>query len=127
MEVKKVFISGPMTGYENFNREAFNGAETALRMAGFSVFNPAWLDFDDFWDYKDIMDIDLEALKHCDYIYQLDGWEQSEGACIEWEYAKKAGIKIVNHSWLNWYLEELERRKENEAEEKNDQDSHKED
>ena len=115
MEVKKVFISGPMTGYENFNREAFNGAETALRMAGFSVFNPAWLDFDDFWDYKDIMDIDLEALKHCNYIYQLDGWEQSEGACIEWEYAKGAGIKIVNHSWLNWYLGELERRKENEA------------
>ncbi|EBX0576179.1 hypothetical protein DQY66_24790, partial [Salmonella enterica subsp. enterica serovar Utah] len=27
----KVYIAGPMTGYENFNREAFHRAEKALK------------------------------------------------------------------------------------------------
>lgn len=106
METKRAFISGPMTGYDDFNRPAFFEAEEKLRKAGFSVFNPAWLRFDDggFTD-QDIMAIDIEALSRCNYIYQLEGWPNSKGASAEWQFAMSTGIKTINHDWLEWYLE----------------------
>ena len=103
-EIKKVFISGPMTGLPDFNRKAFNDAELALRAAGFSVFNPAWLKFDKGFSNADIAAIDLAALKRCNYIYQLEGWDKSKGASVEWLVAKWCGIQKVNKEWLEWYV-----------------------
>lgn len=37
----RIYIAGPMTGYENFNREAFHKAEEALKREGHTVLNPA--------------------------------------------------------------------------------------
>ena len=107
IEQKKVFISGPMTGLPNNNVDAFYDAELILKEAGFSVFNPAIFRVLEGFTESEIMDIDLEALKHCNYIYQLDGWENSEGANVEWAYAKKCGIDVVNHSWLEWYVKQI--------------------
>lgn len=76
----KVFISGPITGYENNNRARFYEAERMLRGLGFDVFNPVWMDFTDSWDHEEIMSVDLAALATCDAIYQLEGWEHSKGA-----------------------------------------------
>ena len=110
IEPKRVFISGPMTGIEDFNRPAFMKAQEKLRKAGFSVFNPAWMEFDDGgFDTQAILSIDLNALGHCNYIYQLEGWEKSEGAAAEWSYALASKIKIVNHEWLDWYISEKEK------------------
>ncbi|EJH4138871.1 DUF4406 domain-containing protein, partial [Escherichia coli] len=39
----RIYIAGPMTGYENFNREAFHKAEEALKQEGHTVLNPAVL------------------------------------------------------------------------------------
>lgn len=103
MEQKKVFISGPMKGKPNNNKEAFMDAEQALRAAGFSVFNPAWLLGCTGFDESDFMAIDLAALSRCNYIYQLEGWENSTGATAEWQAAKWAGIMPVNKAWLDWY------------------------
>lgn len=104
IEVKKVFISGPMTGLPNLNREAFNDAELSLKAAGFSVFNPAWLNVDSGFSDADIAAIDLAALKRCNYIYQLEGWDKSKGASAEWMVALWCGIKPVNKEWLDWYV-----------------------
>ena len=109
MEIKKVFISGPMTGLPNLNRAAFDEAEQRLRRAGFSVFNPAKLDFDPGWSDCDIAEIDLAALKRCNYIYQLDGWEKSKGASAEWLVAKWCGIKTVNKDWLDWFTGRIDK------------------
>ena len=38
----KVFISGPMKGYPNFNKEAFDQAEKELIQQGYTVFN-GWI------------------------------------------------------------------------------------
>ncbi len=43
----KVFISEPMKGYPNCNREAFYQAEKELIQQGYTVSNPAWMDFCD--------------------------------------------------------------------------------
>ncbi len=52
--MKTVFISGPMTGYPDFNHETFNQAADLLRWAGFDVINPANLRIVEGkrrWDY----------------------------------------------------------------------------
>jgi hypothetical protein len=36
----RIFISGPITGKPNLNREAFNAEERLLREAGYETFNP---------------------------------------------------------------------------------------
>ena len=108
---KRCFISGPMTGKPDLNKQAFFEAEEKLRKAGFSVFNPARLGLEDggFTDQM-ILGIDLAALSHCNYIYQLKGWSSSRGASAEWSYATSAGINFVNDEWLDWYLGEIEKR-----------------
>ena len=104
MEMKKVFISGPMTGLPNYNREEFDKAEEMLLKAGFTVVNPAKFGIDGLTD-ADIARIDLNALLSCNYIYQLEGWTYSKGASAEWSVALWAGIKTVNKEWLEWYIE----------------------
>lgn len=104
LEMKKVFISGPMTGLPNYNREAFDEAEELLQNAGFTVVNPAKFGIDDMTD-ADIARIDLNALLSCNYIYQLEGWSYSKGASAEWSVSLWAGIKTVNKEWLEWYVE----------------------
>lgn len=102
LEPKKVFISGPMTGYLESNRPAFMEAEKELKAAGFTVVNPATFGIDDLSNVE-IARIDLTALLSCNYIYQLEGWENSTGATAEWQAAKWAGIMPVNKAWLDWY------------------------
>ena len=116
METKRCFISGPMTGYPDLNKEAFFEAEEKLKRAGFSVFNPARLGLDDGgFTNQMILGIDLTALSHCNYIYQLDGWPESKGASAEWQFALSSGIKVVNREWLKWYVEvkDLEKKQKN--------------
>lgn len=104
LEMKKAFISGPMRGLPDLNREAFFKAEKDLRAAGFSVFNPAWLLECTGFDESDFMAIDLAALSRCNYIYQLEGWEKSKGASAEWMAALWSGKQRINHEWLEWYV-----------------------
>lgn len=40
----KVYLSGPMTGYPNFNFPAFNERAAEWRREGWDVFNPAETD-----------------------------------------------------------------------------------
>lgn len=91
----KVYISGPMSGIEDFNRSAFYEAERKLKEAGYSVFNPAWLDVDDTWTDDELLYIDLAALHKCDAIYQLPGWKNSHGAMTEYLYAIEHKHKFI--------------------------------
>ena len=109
----KVFISGPMSGYEDFNRAAFMNAEKLLKSCWFDVFNPAWLnagwpveldekkkDKDPYytaWSKRDLLSIDIHALSLCDAIYMLHGWADSSGAVLEHDYAVKCGMPRLIH------------------------------
>ncbi len=90
----KIFISGPMTGYPNWNKEAFDRAEKRLRELGYDVFNPTWMQFTEGWSHEEIMAIDLAALEKCDAVLQLDGWPDSKGSQEEFEQAKRLNKKI---------------------------------
>ena len=99
MKKPKVFISGPMNGYENYNVDMFYKCQQELIAAGFAVFNPAWLSFDDtVWTKGEMMSIDICALSHCDAICLLPNASKSNGSLLEQDFANRMGIPVL------WYL-----------------------
>lgn len=91
----RVYISGPMTGIENNNRDAFTQAAKMLMDHPWvtSVVNPAELDHAPGSTWEQYMRRDITELMTCDVIYMLLGWEKSRGALIEWELSKD--LKII--------------------------------
>lgn len=82
----KVYISGPMTGYEDFNFPAFNEME-AVVLNDFDfvdVVNPVDISqrveqWNPDADYQDYLREDFKALIDCDAVLLLDGWKDSGG------------------------------------------------
>ena len=95
---QKIYIAGPMQGYENFNRPAFNDAVTVLLMQGYIALSPAILP--DGLTQAEYMQIDLAMLQCCDAIYMLKGWEESAGAMAELSLAMKLGLKVIHEGDL---------------------------
>lgn len=93
-----VYIAGPITGHENGNREAFFGAEQLLKQQGHIVLNPHCLPAG-LTEFQ-YMDICLAMLRSSDAIYLLDGWQNSSGAIVEFELAKKLGLPEITGDTL---------------------------
>ena len=92
----RLYISGPITGIENYRR-IFQGAKDALLAKGYDVVNPAELTevIGDSFSYDEILAIDLDLLARCDAVVQLPGWENSRGANVEYGYALAADKIII--------------------------------
>lgn len=104
-----LYISGPIFGYPDGNREAFNNAKTYLASLGCpDTVNPhdvppakhdgkcpnTYRGEGDPHDAACYMRGDLICLLCCDGIYLLDGWEKSRGATLEFAMAKAIGLDI---------------------------------
>jgi nucleoside 2-deoxyribosyltransferase len=95
-DVQTIYIAGPMSGYKNFNYDAFNAAAEVLREAGYHVLNPAEFDGggqdDSFHNYmrKDLSIIIAEA----EAVVCLQDWETSAGAKNEVTVARAIGIPV---------------------------------
>ncbi len=85
-----------MTGLTNNNRDEFDKVERTLKDMGHSVFNPAWMLYDDDTEFtrNDMMAVDIAALSRCDAIYVLKGWSYSYGAIAEVQYARSIGLPM---------------------------------
>lgn len=92
----RVYISGPMTGYPEFNFPAFRAAAARLRADGHEVEDPSAKGVIAGWAWADYLRHDLRVLSDCEAIYTLEGWEQSKGARLEMHVAKELGL-----TWLN--------------------------
>ena len=101
MKKPKIYIAGPMSGYTGLNWDAFDQKELELISAGWDVVNPAGMDREmgidpngelDEYDYEDAAGRDIEALKSCDAIYMMAGFQYSKGACWERALAKHWGL-----------------------------------
>lgn len=90
----KVYLSGPMTGYEDFNYPKFNREAAFLRAAGYTVVNPAELN-PSTKSWHECLRDDIAELVRCDAIVLMDGWEQSNGAHLEMHVAHRVGMKII--------------------------------
>ena len=98
--MEKVFISGQMTGLskEEYTRR-FDDAEAMLKASGYNVINPSkfiicrYPKLFGFVSYRLGLLYDLLWLSTCDYIYLLDGWQNSNGSSTEEFFASRTGIK----------------------------------
>ena len=92
MKKINIFISGPMSGIKDHNRPLFNMVDGVLTEHGHSVLNQATLP--DGLSQGQYMQICLPMLAVAHELVMLPGWEQSEGAYIEFCLAKKSGKTI---------------------------------
>ena len=88
-----VYISGKMSGLVDMGRKRFNEAADMLIRGGAIVLNPAALPMK--LDYHKCMPICLAMLEAADTVYMLTGWETSEGAKLEHQYALYLNKTIV--------------------------------
>lgn len=93
--MKRIYISGPMTGLPELNFPAFNAEAARLRSLGFEVVNPADLNPDPATGWHECMRRDLAALLTCDALALMDGWQKSSGAHLEMHVAHRVGMEIV--------------------------------
>lgn len=101
---RAVFISGPMTGIDNYNVAAFCEAHAKLRaLRPERVYDPAveYLQSradlsHDCWMWRCLNEL-LTGNNGYKYncLVQLPGWESSEGARLEADVAKATGIQVV--------------------------------
>lgn len=91
--MKKVYIAGPMTGYEQNNYPAFFEAAELLKQTGLEPINPAANPKCDSW--QDYMKHSLKQVVDADMVVTLDGWESSRGASLEVFIATQLGIPVT--------------------------------
>ena len=113
----KIYLAGPMRGYENFNFPAFDYAAEQLRKEGHEVFSPAERDRDIHgtalennatgdekqaekavgFSLREALAADTQYIALvADAIALLPGWEKSAGANAEMALAHALGLtKII--------------------------------
>jgi hypothetical protein len=93
--IRRIYLAGPMSGIEDFNRPAFHREAARLRSIGHRVDNPAENVGAPGAEWSDYMRIGIRQLIKCDTIALLPGWETSRGAQIEHRLALDLGIRAV--------------------------------
>lgn len=116
----RIYCSGPMAGKPYLNRPAFDAAERRLTASGLFVINPHRISelfgtadeleksFSALYGEimiggplrdpalaRAVMDADLAAVRSCDAIYLLRGWESSRGAKKELAEALSHGLTVM--------------------------------
>jgi Domain of unknown function (DUF4406) len=113
----KVYLAGPMRGYENFNFPSFMKAAEFLRAHGDEVFNPAENDIEKGYvtiDEGNVVSCDVpNVMRKCilddltfiineaDAVALLPGWEASKGSNAEVATAIFLGLPL-------WQLSEYQ-------------------
>lgn len=104
----KVYISGPIKGYPNGNREAFAARVESLTTLGFTAVNPHDVEPKHAGPcrgealegkahrYGCYLAADIAVLLVCDMITTLPGWQTSTGAKVEMMIAKAVGIPVLS-------------------------------
>lgn len=97
----KLYIAGPMTGYEEANYPAFNEAARVLQDAGYETVNPVDVHEPEQCHYVDLLREDLIMMFTAHAVAVLDNWWESTGARNEVAVAGllKMPVRTVSE-WL---------------------------
>jgi len=88
--MKKIFLSGAMTGVPDYNRPLFFKVEKMINeLTDNIVLNPAVLPIG--MKHKDYMKICFAMIDVSDEVLFLEGYQESKGSMEELEYAKEKG------------------------------------
>jgi hypothetical protein len=87
---KKIYISGKITGDDNY-RVKFLKAKDRLFEAGYFPFNPAVLEE---MQWKKAMRVVVKAMLDCEGVALLPDWKDSRGAKIEARLSREVGIPV---------------------------------
>jgi hypothetical protein len=100
---ERIYISGAITGTKDYMAR-FSMAHIKLARQGYSVVNPAMVNamLPEDTTYDEYMAMSFAMLDMCDSIYMLDNWEQSKGACMEFERAVNNGLEIIYQTMPEW-------------------------
>lgn len=104
---KRVYLSGPMTGIEDYNRAAFDRAALDVMDAGaYEVYDPSeHIDEYAQLSHERCMALSLRELiaerpwvdevePYYDLLVSLPGWQDSAGARLEREVAEAIGMEV---------------------------------
>jgi len=102
MSKLRIFLSGPMTGHENFNFDKFNFIENVLKQYGVDVVNPVRICkkykkehvLGDKAVFDKMVAEQQEAEKTCNAIMLLHGWQNSKGVKLELKTAANLDFKF---------------------------------
>jgi hypothetical protein len=95
-EVKRLYLSGKMSGLSDMGFALFNRVAAQLRAIGYDVVNPAEINDDPAAEWLPCIIEDLKHLATCDGIALLPNWHDSFGAKIEHLAAQKLGLAVLN-------------------------------
>ncbi len=101
----RIYLSGPITGRPNGNREAFHLVWNELHAQGYEAINPGNVEGSDDWMWSDYMREDIKWLVGCQSIVMLPGWEASKGAKLELHIAWELGMRV--YFWVDGELQEF--------------------
>lgn len=103
---ERIYLSGPMTGYPDHNKPAFNERAAEWRSEGWEVFNPAE-EPEGYTEENrpDYLRADIRALLDCTAIAVLPGWQNSEGATLEVAIAKALRLPMYDAGLMAPYHE----------------------
>ena len=92
----RFYISGKITGTDNYI-ERFNIAEDKMIKQGYETVNPAIIldHLPHTTTHKEYMHLSYALLDICDGIYLMDGWKDSVGAVLEYDYALEKGMVVL--------------------------------
>jgi hypothetical protein len=94
--MKKIYISGKITGIEEEAPALFAQAEQELSEMGFEPVNPMKLQQPTSKEWRDYMKGDIKALCDCEGIYMLTNWRMSQGANIELKVANYLEMDVIH-------------------------------
>lgn len=92
-----VYLSGPMTGLPDYNREAFNLRAEAFRAAGYAVKNPAEISaaYGTDKSYGFYFKRALRMMLECDVVYVFGDVTQSTGVEMELQVARMSDMPVI--------------------------------
>jgi ribosomal protein L13E len=101
-ELKKIYISGRVTGDDDYVKK-FSKAARRLDKAGYRAENPVnFVTTSEKAVWQKAMRVVLKIMLFCDGVALLPDWQESKGARIEERLARELGIPVKPiDDWIN--------------------------
>lgn len=96
--VNRVYVAGGISKVENFNYNNFMRVKEILESYGWEVHTPFDLDLPKNLPWDLYMHYCLPKMLMCPHVYMLNGWEDSDGACMEHQIAVALKKRIFYES-----------------------------